>query len=159
LQIANNQIITLWSSVVDYILTIACELETKGVLIYDAVKIHTSLVFTTINVLCLLAHATLTQCLSEPICKTISVQLVDNEDIAIENNIVIYPNPTDGVLYIKVVEFQNLDNLRKGVILYNSLGQVLLKKDFLPEHLDLQGITSGVYFLKIGNKVWRVVKE
>jgi plastocyanin len=101
---------------------------------------------------CLLAHATLTQCLSEPICKTISVQLVDNEDVIIENNIVIYPNPTDGVLYIK-----NASNVPYTV--FNTLGQVLLEGNTLSEHLDLQDVTSGVYFLKIGNKVWRVVKE
>jgi hypothetical protein len=100
----------------------------------------------------LLAHATLTQCLSEPLCKIISVQLVDNEDVIVENNIVIYPNPTDGVLYIK-----NATNVPYTV--FNTLGQVLLQGNTLPETIDLQGVTSGVYFLKIGNKVWRVVKK
>ena len=107
---------------------------------------------------CLLAHATLTQCLSEPICKTISIQLIDNEDITAENKILIYPNPTSGVVYLIV---KNADRVQNpvSVTLYNALGQVLFQQNSIPESIDLQGFASGIYFLKIGGRVWRIVKE
>ncbi len=111
---------------------------------------------------CLLAHATLTQCLSEPICKTITLQTVDNEDIIAGNKILIYPNPTSGVVYLTQAGFKTLpafENPASLTTLYNLLGQVLFQQDFLPESIDLQGFVSGIYFLKIGGKVWRIVKE
>jgi hypothetical protein len=46
-----------------------------------------------------------------------------------------------------------------GFTLQNSLGQVVLQGDNLPETLDLQAFARGVYWLKTEREVVKIVKN
>jgi len=84
----------------------------------------------------------------------------------------VYPNPTTGQLTI------SLPNPSEGgaytaenVEIYDVMGRVALSAETLrslmtltsPETnettIDVSGLASGMYFLKIGNKVVKFVKE
>ncbi len=73
------------------------------------------------------------------------------------DEIVVYPNPTTGILTSRLSEFETLPTL--AYTLYNSVGQVVLQGETLPEQIDLQGFMNGIYFLKVGEKKIKIVKE
>lgn len=99
---------------------------------------------------CLLAHATLTQCLSDPFCKTINLQTIDNQDIKNDNQIIVYPNPTTEILYI------NSEDYQQPFVLYNLYGPVILQGNILPQYIDLKGFPKGFYFLKVNKIVKKI---
>jgi photosystem II stability/assembly factor-like uncharacterized protein len=69
-----------------------------------------------------------------------------------EHRLKIFPNPTTGILWLDV-EYWN-----QPFVVYNSIGQIILRGD-LSEQLDLQGFMNGIYWLKVGGKWARFVKE
>ncbi len=80
--------------------------------------------------------------------------IVGIEDIAGNREITLYPNPTDGKLFMSFEK--PFKDLRVSVI--NMEGQVVLSrllndvpKGFITE-LDLSGVPSGVYFVRFTNK-------
>lgn len=73
-----------------------------------------------------------------------------------EINLKIYPNPTSGMLYISK-SFLNNDST--GFTLFNSLGRVILQDNYMPEMIDLNDLKNGIYLLKVGNEVVKIVKE
>jgi hypothetical protein len=62
----------------------------------------------------------------------------------------IYPNPTEGVIYITPL-FENIDEI--NILITNSLGQVILySQDYsLKNPLDISGMPNGFYFVNIEN--------
>jgi len=70
----------------------------------------------------------------------------------------IYPNPAKNEL--KIMNYE----LREGMVIeiYNVVGQKLLSIKSLQSQettIDVKSLAKGMYFLKIGNKVARFVKE
>ncbi|MDR2511333.1 MAG: T9SS type A sorting domain-containing protein [Bacteroidales bacterium] len=67
-----------------------------------------------------------------------------------ENDIIIYPNLTNGVIY-----FDNID--KKVVNLYTPNGKLLqvTKRNYL----DLSKYPAGLYYLKVDNEAIKVQKE
>ncbi len=69
-----------------------------------------------------------------------------------ENNISIYPNPTNGLLNIKVF---GLSNENCKLILTNTLGQIINEKEFKATNnstetqFDMKGLSDGIYFLTL----------
>jgi PKD repeat protein len=88
--------------------------------------------------------------------------LTATNDIDTEGGIKIYPNPTDGLLYL---DFTNVEKLDFQMIVSNIQGQVVrntkLSKEAL-QIIDINDLAKGVYFLAFKNpeKQWvrRVVK-
>jgi hypothetical protein len=74
-------------------------------------------------------------------CMNLSVNDVERN----LSNIVIYPNPSNNIVNIESngaqVEF---------ITLYNSLGQLLLHREFSPE-LDVSELSKGIYFVTLTN--------
>ena len=66
-----------------------------------------------------------------------------------ENNPVVYPNPTNGILYI---EFETL-NEASIITVYNQLGTVALNKSMVKksDFIDLSDYPDGVYILRLAN--------
>ncbi|MCL2132590.1 MAG: T9SS type A sorting domain-containing protein [Lentimicrobiaceae bacterium] len=73
----------------------------------------------------------------------------------------VYPNPTDGKLIIEIAGQARND--AEIVEIYDVVGQVVGAYRIRPKNtepvIDISHLASGLYFLKIGNKVIKVVKE
>jgi hypothetical protein len=69
-------------------------------------------------------------------------------ELTINNNFKIHPNPANDVLNIDLFDFNN-DLYSIDVL--NELGQVVLQETINTEHstLKTQGLTKGIYFLRI----------
>ena len=68
-------------------------------------------------------------------------------DNYLQEHITVYPNPTDGLVYLQTKE--SLQNYT----LYNMLGQAVGQGVFNDNHqIDLSTYTSGTYFLKVSTK-------
>ena len=87
--------------------------------------------------------------------QTVSTCTGTNEILTSNAVFSIYPNPTDGIIVIK----QN--TLFYDVYIYNSLG-VLVKKLYTHNELneiDLNDLSAGIYFIKIGNHTNKILKK
>ncbi len=78
------------------------------------------------------------------------------------SNFSIYPNPTNGLLNIKV---NGLSNEKYKIILTNTLGQILNEIEFkatnnsIETQMDMNGLASGIYFLAVtSNKIKQTFK-
>lgn len=76
---------------------------------------------------------------------------VENTD---NSSVIIYPNPTNGVLQVSGLEEQI------AYVVYNTLGQ-RLQSGLLSNggFIDITACAAGVYYLEIGNTTWKVVKR
>ena len=76
-------------------------------------------------------------------------------EVVEKNNIVVYPNPADDVLNIQI------DDNQSEIVLYNSLGQVVRRIEALcgEAQIDIADLNAGMYFLKVGEKVEKVIKK
>lgn len=63
--------------------------------------------------------------------------------------ITLFPNPTESVVYI--------ENAKGNKLLFNSQGQLL--QSFESNQCDLTGLNSGLYFIKIENKIFKIIKQ
>jgi hypothetical protein len=71
------------------------------------------------------------------------------------SNIKIYPNPTSNVIYI-----EGLTPEEKSVVtIYDVQGKLILSKEILDNTtIDISHLNQGVYMIRIGNVVQRIVK-
>ena len=83
-------------------------------------------------------------------------------DISNGPEIIVYPNPSSGLLIIKSISL-GTDNLK--IILSNTMGQVLIEKQIKPQNnlietrFDISEFPKGIYFLNISSsKINRVIK-
>ena len=70
-----------------------------------------------------------------------------NDEISLENQITLFPNPTKGDVYI-TTQGEKINNF----LLYNINGQLLLKSEKLKttsEKINLSAFSKGVYIIKI----------
>lgn len=63
--------------------------------------------------------------------------------------ITLFPNPTESVVYI--------ENAKGNKLLFNSQGQLL--QSFESYQCDLTRLNSGLYFIKIENKIFKIIKQ
>lgn len=69
------------------------------------------------------------------------------DDINLETDIVLYPNPTTGILTIKKPESLFIERIR----IHNVLGQVVMDVLYYETNLDLSALKSGMYFIEFSN--------
>ncbi len=78
------------------------------------------------------------------------------EDESYENDILVYPNPTEDIIYVKSekspITNMELVDLRGRVI-------ITIKKDFYEKRLNLSSMSSGIYFLNIRSKEKTISKK
>lgn len=73
-----------------------------------------------------------------------SIRSAEGESIA------VFPNPTDGIVTVVAPEGEK-------VTLYDAMGRVLLvTRD---RRIDLGGLRSGLYLLRCGNEIFKVIKK
>ena len=92
---------------------------------------------------------------------TVTVGIVETQLIA---SLRIYPNPTNGQLTIDngKTGFGVSQLIIENVEIYDVFGRKLLSFEFLQSletTIDVSSLSSGMYFLKIGNQTARFVKE
>ena len=66
----------------------------------------------------------------------------------------VYPNPTESI--IKIVSCLDLSG--EQVEIYNTMGNKVYENSFTPK-IDATFLPSGIYFIKIGNKFSKFIKE
>ncbi|MDO6802479.1 Ig-like domain-containing protein [Wenyingzhuangia sp. 1_MG-2023] len=76
---------------------------------------------------------------------TATLNLDDGLDFD-NNAIVVYPNPTNDVLYVK-----GISNEKTTMFIYNNLGQ-LLKQEAYKSNMDLSALKKGMYYVKVLNE-------
>ncbi|MFV0571765.1 MAG: T9SS type A sorting domain-containing protein [Xanthomarina gelatinilytica] len=69
---------------------------------------------------------------------------LSEEKILEQNNHIWYPNPTKGKLYIKTDRIENF-----SVVVFNVLGQQVLKSKGITDYIDLSNLPNGAYLLKL----------
>jgi len=82
-----------------------------------------------------------------------SDSLLTNTNNLLNNELILYPNPTKNNITI-------VSNLSGNVELYNTHGKLILKKTKSSDKLriSLKNISNGIYYLKFNNKTNLVVK-
>ena len=68
-----------------------------------------------------------------------------NNDLVSDNLLKIYPNPTNGYLFV-----ESEKNINE-VLIYNNLGELVLNDNSLNKYksLDLSKLTKGTYYIKL----------
>lgn len=82
-----------------------------------------------------------------------------NNQINIEDNVVIFPNPSNGQITLK-----NSGETIYTVKLFNELGQEVIKTDKLEANenaktLHLEHLEAGIYFIELGSSEGRIIKK
>lgn len=84
--------------------------------------------------------------INESILYQIAGATLTNDDLDIDTNISIYPNPVSEILYIKSNDFSNLE-----YSLYDVLGNRIFSK-YQGSSLNVQTLQAGMYVLSIYDK-------
>ena len=79
------------------------------------------------------------------------------ENIANNNPIAVYPNPTDGVLFVQTLRATSLPNQTYRIT--NLMGQTLLTGQIMAEtqQIDVAALPEGVYFITVGETTRKFV--
>ena len=87
-------------------------------------------------------------------CNKCFCQQINIEDVNIEK-IDIFPNPTNSQLTIRNEELGILD-----INIFDLMGKIVLKEQITNEiNIDISHLQSGIYFLKINNKITKIIKN
>jgi len=73
------------------------------------------------------------------------------------NAMTVYPNPTQGD--VRIESSQALSNV--PIIVSNQIGKIVLQGmlNSASTRIDMRGLSSGIYTLRVGNEVVKVVRE
>ena len=91
-------------------------------------------------------------------------ECLDKDVLAIEENnaleIKVYPNPTDGVLFVQTLHATSLPTGTEYSIV-NLTGQILLQGNIADEtqQIDVSGLAEGMYFVKIQGERGTITKK
>ena len=68
--------------------------------------------------------------------------ILNVESVAEENEVAVYPNPANDIIYVQGYDIQHVD-------IYNTIGVKLVSKDVNnSESIDIAGFASGIYFVR-----------
>jgi hypothetical protein len=89
---------------------------------------------------------------------TICIVSID-ELIKSESQFVVYPNPADDILHVKLFN-KNTGN----ILITNLLGEIIFSEKLIRQNnseyiIDISGFSPGIYFVKINNEVKKLVVE
>jgi len=101
----------------------------------------------------------LSDCHSELAMVTINIEEEEEEENVQDNilqNVIISPNPSNGLF--KIENLQNIENYT--VTISEISGKILNINNLINGNIiDLSDFANGVYFVKIGNRVFKVIKN
>jgi hypothetical protein len=70
----------------------------------------------------------------------------------IEPQLNVFPNPSSNIINVT-------GNLTKQWKIYDLLGKIVFDEDVLDDHLNIEILTSGVYFLNVDNQWVKFIKK
>ena len=81
------------------------------------------------------------------------------DDLKLKEDIRIYPNPNNGLFTLMI---ENPSNKDVNYRITNIQGQTIMEKELGPisshtEQIDLTSFSRGLYFLKVGNQVNKIL--
>ena len=81
--------------------------------------------------------------------------IITDVESVMESSVAVYPNPMSDVLNI------DLGDSHSDVVIYNSLGQVVRRYDNVSGEMQINvaELQSGMYFVKIGAEITKVIKR
>jgi hypothetical protein len=83
--------------------------------------------------------------------KVITITAADPTGVATQTSLLlVYPNPTTGVVYVD-------NEAGEEVVVYTLAGSAVIRTNAAV--VDLTGYAAGVYIIKVGGKVNKVVKK
>ncbi|WP_291582857.1 T9SS type A sorting domain-containing protein [Bacteroides sp.] len=86
-----------------------------------------------------------------------------NREEMLESKVIIYPNPTRGILQIDILRVENFEDSR--IFLYNSSGKQLQQWSDISRSnvINLSDYASGIYILQVtcnGDvSSWKIIKQ
>ncbi|MFT4063101.1 MAG: carboxylesterase family protein [Edaphocola sp.] len=87
-----------------------------------------------------------------------STSVTGINELTSNQNLYVFPNPTNGLLNI-----DNSNIVNKDLVITNLIGQTVtnIKTKFSNNttQVDVSGLSNGVYFIKVGNKTGKFIKE
>ncbi|MCX6148698.1 MAG: PKD domain-containing protein, partial [Candidatus Kapabacteria bacterium] len=83
-----------------------------------------------------------------------SITSIDDNQVISNNNPPFSPNPVKDKLHLKINEFKDSELIQ----ILDMNGRKILETE-LKETIDVSNLIKGFYFLKIGNKEWKFLKE
>ena len=95
------------------------------------------------------------QYIDSPHSEAFEFTIIDDAIEEYENNFEIYPNPVDDVLYIKS------DNNIEEINIYNIVGikMATVNGQQTTVNIDMSGFNSGVYFIEVDGKTFRIIRN
>ena len=88
-------------------------------------------------------------------CDAIYAELHYGVDDPLESGFVIYPNPTDGLLHVETVCATPSTECR----IMNLMGQIVMVRSMSNSIIDVSTLLPGMYFLDLGEKTIKFVKQ
>ena len=81
------------------------------------------------------------------------------EDEKLNESLVLYPNPTKGVLFVKVNNEELVENLNYSI--YDIVGNQIKAGKIINENtaIDLDSFSNGIYLIKLSNKKGKIFKK
>ena len=92
------------------------------------------------------------------ITNMVSTEIIDDlssTNYELENNISIYPNPAKNILHIEAKNKQKIEQLK----IYNLSGLELMNVEENKQLLNLESLSTGVYFIQIQTNLGTVNKR
>lgn len=85
---------------------------------------------------------------------------IEENKETIDNAFTVYPNPTNGVLFVETQHFASLPNHNEYRIV-NMMGQTLLQGHITAEtqQIDIANLPAGMYFISMGEQTMKFVKQ
>ena len=76
-----------------------------------------------------------------------------NQNVLPDTSLIIYPNPTNGLVNLTTKDRTNFDKV--AIKIYDILGKIILEKHYnnlIDETLDISNQSSGMYFIDVQNE-------
>ena len=67
---------------------------------------------------------------------------------ATDNSVLIYPNPSAGILNVQLDKTVNENNVQE-IVIYNNLGEVVYRTNKYSQNIDVRNLAKGNYMLKV----------
>ena len=67
---------------------------------------------------------------------------------ATDNSVLIYPNPSAGILNVQLDKTVNENNVLE-IVIYNNLGEVVYRTNKYSQNIDVRNLAKGNYMLKV----------
>ncbi|MCX6146582.1 MAG: T9SS type A sorting domain-containing protein [Candidatus Kapabacteria bacterium] len=76
---------------------------------------------------------------------------VENDNKLVENNNYIFPNPATDYIHL------NIETYSSSIQIFNPLGTKVFESEY-KDKINVSNLTSGIYFIKAGYRVYKFMK-